>query len=74
MIDFCNKMATRISNPGGSTATVSPQLNRDVSRGSIPLISLGNVSQVITTCLLLSISELRVWKNSCCVPGLSAIN
>ena len=35
------KMATRVSNSGGSIAIVSPQPNRDLSLSSTPSISLG---------------------------------
>jgi hypothetical protein len=54
-----SKIATRISSSGGSSATVRPQPKREMRRSSMPVISLGYVSQVITTCLCASISVLN---------------
>jgi hypothetical protein len=38
---FFNTIATRISSSGGSIATVNPQPKREMSRSSMPAISLG---------------------------------
>ncbi len=38
---FLSKIATRISNSGGSMATVNPQLKRVRKRSSTSMISLG---------------------------------
>src|SRR5690554_786386 len=61
---FFIRIATRVSSSGGSTITVRPQPNRDLSRSSISTISFGKRSQVTITCWPPSSSALKVWKNS----------
>src|SRR5690554_3628065 len=59
---FFIRIATRVSSSGGSTITVRPQPNRDLSRSSISTISFGKRSQVTITCWPPSSSALKVWK------------
>ncbi len=54
-----SRIATRISSSGGSSATVKPQPKREISRSSMPSISFGYLSHVITTCLCASIIVLN---------------
>ena len=71
---FFWRMATRVSESGGSNSAVRPHSKRETRRVSRLLISDGGRSLERTICLCPSKSALKVWKNSSCDRSLPARN
>ena len=68
------RIAVLNSKSAGPTSTINPAPNRLLKRSSNLAISVGGLSEVITTCPPSPPIALKVWKNSSCTEAFPAIN
>ena len=71
---FLRRIAMRVSRSGAWTSLIRPHSNRVRSRSSSEFSCRGDLSELMTICLLALCSVLKVWKNSSCVRSARSRN